>query len=198
MDKISRKKQNSQLKKITSRSEIRLKIHLRERREITKRIYAIVQKTTQKSSGHIYRISCHQRMPSLHCQILPTLQGKPKQKILTKLKSSNNILVACLPLNQEVNSPPLNIGQTNKTIKNITITVEIVRKERIKPNNNKSLGPDEDPPRILKELITYVCGPLALLMNKSMEEGILPNDWKLAYVTHIFKKKGDISKAVNY
>ena len=26
----------------------------------------IVQKTTQKSSGHIYRISCHQRVISLH------------------------------------------------------------------------------------------------------------------------------------
>ena len=49
----------------------------------------------------------------------------------------------------------------------------------------KSLGPDEVHPKMLLELVDYVSAPLAVIMNKTLSEGTLPDDWKLAHVTPI-------------
>ena len=47
------------------------------------------------------------------------------------------------------------------------------------------------------ELVDLVCKPLALLLNKTMDKGCIPQDWKIAYVSPIFKK-GVRNKAENY
>ena len=47
------------------------------------------------------------------------------------------------------------------------------------------------------ELVDLVCKPLALLLNKTMDKGCIPQDWKIAYVSPIFKK-GARNKAENY
>ena len=39
--------------------------------------------------------------------------------------------------------------------------------------------------------------PITILFNKSLSEGILPSEWKLANVTCIFKS-GDKTKSSNY
>ena len=73
----------------------------------------------------------------------------------------------------------------------------MVRKEILKLNVNKSCGPDEMHPQILTELVDLVSKPLALLLNKTMNEGCIPQDWKMAYVSPIVKK-GARNKAENY
>ena len=45
---------------------------------------------------------------------------------------------------------------------------------------------------------TYICKPLHKLFNKSITEGQLPDDWKQAKVSAIFKRKGNLKKAGNY
>ena len=62
---------------------------------------------------------------------------------------------------------------------------------RRKPN--KSPGPDNIHPRLLKELADVLALPISLLFQKSLESKQLPQDWKSANVTPIFKKgnKGD-------
>ena len=131
-----------------------------------KRISTIVQKTTQKSSGHIYRISCHQRVPSLHLLNLSDPTWQAKTESFDKAEILQPHFSSMFTIEPEKTLPEY---QTNKIVQNIIITVEIVRKEMIKLNNNKSPGPDEVSPRIPKELITYVCGSLTLLMNESMK-----------------------------
>ena len=96
----------------------------------------------------------------------------------------------------EGESPTLE-KKTNKTITNISITDRQVRDEICKLNVSKSCGPDEIHPRLLIELVDIVCQPIALLFNKSMEAGKLPNDWKQAHVSPIYKK-GAKSHAENY
>ena len=73
----------------------------------------------------------------------------------------------------------------------------MVRNETLKLNVNKSCGPDEIHPQILIELVDLVSKPLALLLNKTMDEGCIPQDWKMVYVSPIFKK-GARNKAENY
>lgn len=64
-------------------------------------------------------------------------------------------------------------------------------------NPSKSPGPDGIHPRILKELADEFSGLLCFLFNKSLEDGVLPNDWKLADISALYKG-GDKKKPVNY
>jgi hypothetical protein len=52
-------------------------------------------------------------------------------------------------------------------------------------------------PKVLKELSDVIAEPLADVFRKSLKEGTLPHQWKVANVTPLFKK-GDKSKAGNY
>ena len=58
-------------------------------------------------------------------------------------------------------------------------------------------GPDKISARFLKEYVNVISYPLLLLFESSMRSGIVPQDWRLANVTPIFKK-GSKSKPENY
>ena len=55
-------------------------------------------------------------------------------------------------------------------------------------NPHKSPGPDGLHPRVLKELSNEISKPLAIIMQKSLDEHTLPQNWKDAHVSPIFKK----------
>ena len=60
-----------------------------------------------------------------------------------------------------------------------------------------SPGPDNIHPRVLKEAAEQLSKPLAIIYNKSINTGCLPDDWKLGTVVPIFKK-GDRQEPDNY
>ena len=49
-------------------------------------------------------------------------------------------------------------------------------------------GPDNVHPKLLKECACQVLTPLKEIFNESLKSGDLPNVWKRANVTAIFKK----------
>ena len=75
-------------------------------------------------------------------------------------------------------------------LKNVRFTPhQIKRKIRdLKPHS--AAGPDGIGPQLLKKLQDVLAEPLAAVMNKSMISGMVPEDWKMANVTPIFKKGG--------
>ena len=77
------------------------------------------------------------------------------------------------------------------------ITADEVRKYLRKIDPNKSTGPDDISPRILKECSDQLEYPITLLFNKSLAQGRIPGAWKKANITPIFKK-GDKKIALNY
>ena len=87
--------------------------------------------------------------------------------------------------------------KTYISISTLEITSDMVRKEIMEMNVNKSCGPDNIHPRILKELVDIMSKPIALLLNRTVEEGVIPNDWKRANVSPIYKK-GSRNHASNY
>ena len=64
-------------------------------------------------------------------------------------------------------------------------------------NENKSSGPDNIHPIVLKKLAEVWTYPLTTLFHKSLDTGNLPSDWLLANVTPILKKVSR-SKVGNY
>ena len=64
----------------------------------------------------------------------------------------------------------------------MNITEKDMQKALSNLNTSKSQGPDLLHPRILKELSNELSYPLKKLFDRSMEEGILPSQWKLQEV----------------
>ncbi len=79
----------------------------------------------------------------------------------------------------------------------ITISRNGIKKllENIKPE--KAAGPDEIHARALKMLAEPISSILEVIFSKSLETGEIPEDWRLANVTPVFKK-GEKFKASNY
>ena len=57
-----------------------------------------------------------------------------------------------------------------------------------KLKQDKAPGDDGITPKFLKEVADEIAEPLTEIFNKSVSEGVVPQDWKIANVTPIFKK----------
>ena len=97
------------------------------------------------------------------------------------------------------NLPKVEEGEysNGENISETIISEEEVEKKLKALLPGKAQGPDQIPPRVLKELSKELARPLTILFNKSLENGEVPNDWKFAEVTAIFKK-GNKTDPGNY
>ena len=84
-----------------------------------------------------------------------------------------------------------------RDFENINITKEKIEKVLQRLKINKSPGPDGIHPRIVKEMKEELLEPLHMIFTSSLEEGIVPEDWKMAHITAIYKK-GNKKEPENY
>ena len=75
----------------------------------------------------------------------------------------------------------------------INCVLNLLRKQ----NPHKTMGPDKLHARILKELAEQIAEPLTHIYNASIKSGKVPDEWKHALVSAIFKK-GDRNLPSNY
>ncbi|KAL1377237.1 hypothetical protein pipiens_016403 [Culex pipiens pipiens] len=61
----------------------------------------------------------------------------------------------------------------------------------------KGAGPDRLPPAFIKELSSSFARPISTIFNRSLSEGVFPDEWKLAALTPIHKS-GSTLNAENY
>ena len=87
--------------------------------------------------------------------------------------------------------------QNQRKKKHTYITNDRVQKIIGKLKTNKCPGVDGLHPRVLNELNDKITETLADVMRTSLQTSVLPEDWKRANVTPIFKK-GDKKSANNY
>ena len=69
-----------------------------------------------------------------------------------------------------------------------TIQEETVRDLLLQLDCHKSMGLDEIHPRVLRELAEEIAEPLSIIHQRSLLTGEVPEDWRLANVTPIYKK----------
>ena len=81
---------------------------------------------------------------------------------------------------------------------NIEITQELIQKKLCKLNVNKSPGPDNLHPGVVKELADVLVKPLHIIFNLSLRLGKIPTAWKTATVSVIYKLKGSKNVAEDY
>ena len=77
----------------------------------------------------------------------------------------------------------------------LIVTPEVVAENK----NNKSPGVDGIPPKLLMETVEQIstCIPLPRVFNLSLDEGVVPFEWKEANIIPLFKK-GSRNKPNNY
>ena len=79
----------------------------------------------------------------------------------------------------------------------IKIDLGVVESRLDKLREDKSVGADELSPRLLKQIQEEIRLPILHIWKKSLDEGIIPRDWKIANVSPIHRK-GSRSSAANY
>ena len=110
-----------------------------------------------------------------------------------------NFFSSVLTVEDKTDIPHIPSGERSggKFVENLEIKEEQVKEKLKNLNPTKSPGPDKLFPRVLKEISEQLAGPLTILFNKSIQESTLPEDWKLAEITAIFKK-GSRTSTNNY
>ena len=88
----------------------------------------------------------------------------------------------------ELHCPPLLDVPDYPTCGDINITEEGVKKLLLNLNPKKACSPDGITPRLLKTVAEEIAPALTLLFRNSHNSGTLPLDWKMAYITPVFKK----------
>ena len=88
-------------------------------------------------------------------------------------------------------------GSEEEKLGQLIVTPELVASKINNIKETKSPGVDGLPPKILKETVEQISKPLAHVFNMSLQEGIVPLEWKEANIIPLFKK-GSRNKSVNY
>ena len=80
---------------------------------------------------------------------------------------------------------------------NFVITKDKVCNKLGQLKENEVPGPDWLTPKLLKEIKLEISALLCLIFNRSLQDGSVPEDWKIANVMPIFKKGSKLA-AGNY
>ena len=88
-------------------------------------------------------------------------------------------------------------GSEGERLGQLVVTPEVVANKINNMKENKSPGVDGIAPKTLKESVEQICKPFAHVFNLSLQEGIVPLEWKEANIIPLFKK-GSRNKSVNY
>ena len=82
-------------------------------------------------------------------------------------------------------------------LEDLNISVVGVQNLLTSLNTKKANGLDQLPIRILKETATEIAPLLQIIYMASLQQGVIPKDWRSANVVPVFKK-GDHLSAANY
>ena len=93
-----------------------------------------------------------------------------------------------------VNMPtPEKIYHGESPLVDVEISADKVKKKVDAMRSKAAPGPDKLCPRLLKSVSDQIATPLSVIFKRSLFEGVVPEDWRSANVTPIYKKGGKSS-----
>ena len=117
---------------------------------------------------------------------------------MDKSNAFNSFFFSVFTTEDPSTAPIFNIDKSNSvSLSSVTINPSVVYDKPTSVKTGKASGPDGWPAEVFKQCANHLCVPLSILLNKSLESSVLPNDWKMGYITPIHKK-GNKTKANNY
>ena len=75
--------------------------------------------------------------------------------------------------------------EVEPVLTDLTLTVEEVQAVLENLESTKATGPDNIPARLLKGTAPIISSSLCMLFNKSLDEGVIPEEWKLANIVPV-------------
>ena len=109
----------------------------------------------------------------------------------------NNTFCSVFTTENLNNIPNLDTLPSNSIISDILFTSEEVKTKIDNLKSSNSAGPDNLSSKLLKTFSNVLSEPLAVIFNKSMSSGIVPQDWRDGNIAPIFKK-GSKKEPGNY
>ncbi|KAF2356728.1 hypothetical protein FHG87_012520 [Trinorchestia longiramus] len=116
-------------------------------------------------------------------------EGSTQTNNRSKAKILNTYFTSVFTREDLTEIPQSHVLNPQEVLSDGVFTVEEVEEQLSILNPYKSTGPDGLGPRILKETAKVISEPLTNIFNRSLETGIVSDDWKRANVTPIFKKE---------
>ena len=98
--------------------------------------------------------------------------------------------------NEDKHAMTNNMQDIADKLLDIVVTEEAIIKKIDSIPEDKAAGPDEMVPRILKKVSHEIGKPLYLMFRKSIDESVVPLDWRSANVSPVFKKEIDNTRRI--
>ena len=125
--------------------------------------------------------------------------GQATSNDMEKASELNNFFTSVFTKEDSNNMPDLDKPTHDIKISNsATVTIEEMKKILETLKTEKSPGPDEIHPKVLKECAEQLAAPMKVMFDLTMKTGKVPKSWKQAEITAIYKKKGSKSSPGNY
>ena len=155
-----------------------------------------VMKVSKSNPKRFYQFI--NRSKSNRCQIGPLINAESEIIIEPKQQAQvMNKYFASVFTKADNEMPEATEKNFQSTLTDLEITAEKVEAAIDKLKEHSAAGPDGIAPRVVKETKKELITPLTILFRKSIESGKIPDEWREAVVTPIFKK-GKKSDPGNY
>ena len=94
---------------------------------------------------------------------------------------------------EDTTNIPVRQHETHVKVESVVFTAGVIREKIKKLKPNSASGPDGISAQLLQNVREEILEPLKIIFEQTLRTGIVPQDWKHAIVTPIFKKgaKGD-------
>ena len=163
-------------------------------------ICAEAKKNQKRLWGYIHsKNKIQERIPDLYLD-----SGNPQQGLSSNDTEKANILAdffASVFTEEDIQNIPEVPTAEERGIAQLLDDIDIpptkVEAKLKKLNINKSQGPDNIHPQLLRESRTNIAEPLSAIFRKSLATSTIPKPWKEGKITAIYKK-GEKSKPANY
>jgi hypothetical protein len=162
----------------------------------TKYMREVVSENQTGNSKRFWSFVKGKRQENSGVPPLKDAQGYLRSEASAKADILNRQFHSVYTREKEGNMP--NLGQQcYPTMDHIRVNIHGVHKLLRELDPHKAPGPDNIPPFILKEASEEIAPILTRLFQRSLDSGVVPEDWKQATIVPAYKK-GDRQQASNY